>query len=63
MSPELVEELEIISSRHALGMRAPAIVVATYDGADGQPKTLIWTPDPADRALAIRWFPARDGGR
>ena len=62
LPPALAEELEIIESRHALGLDAPAVVVLTYDGAAG-PTTVVWTPRSEDRADALRWFRAARGGR
>jgi hypothetical protein len=61
--PTLAQEIEILASRHALGMRVPAVVILTYDGADGRPTTVVWTPDPADRARALRWAQAGRGER
>ena len=59
---ELVAEVDALAARDARGEPVPSLL-ASYTGADGRPKTLLWRPTAEHRrALARFGLDADDGG-
>lgn len=49
LCPDLAAGFGILTSRHALWMGVPSIVIVTNEGSEGDPTSPILTEEPADR--------------